>query len=132
LTIMPLHELAHVVAMPGGLTSRKTLIGLWSPWAFYAHHAGEMTRRRYILVLLLPFLVMTVLPLLVMYVALPRGNWDLLVLPAAFHGAGCMADVLNTIWVHRRVPAGAVVRGQGHRLYWRRGLEVEREVEGEV
>ena len=126
LAIMPLHELLHVAAMPGGWTSGKTVIGFWPPWAFYAHHAGEMTKRRYILVLLLPFLVMTVLPLLVMYVGLPRGNWDLLVLFPAFSGGGCLADILYAMWVLRRVPHGAIVRGKGHRLYWRAGgAEVE-------
>jgi hypothetical protein len=62
--LVVVHELLHPVSLPGcGLTS-ATIAGVWpqklTPYVFYE---GELSRNRHILVDLMPFLLLSVVPL---------------------------------------------------------------------
>jgi hypothetical protein len=64
--LFPIHEFLHVITHPDFGMSRKTVVGEWpSHFLFYAHYEGPRSRERLIVSTATPFLLMTVLPLLV-------------------------------------------------------------------
>lgn len=113
-----LHELLHALVMPGGWRSADTLIGFAGLVAF-AHTFRPMTRRRFLLTLLTPLFVLTVLPILV-DAALPGWRMpDSLAFLVALHGGACAGDVLGALLVLWSVPRGAIVRNQGWKTWYR-------------
>lgn len=64
--MIPIHEVVHALAFPDSLTSDKVILGYYPKGnVFFAHYDGEMTRNRFILTLVYPFLVISVLPLII-------------------------------------------------------------------
>ena len=116
--LIPIHEILHAVCFPGGLPSPHTIIGIWlSRILFYAHYEGVMTRTRFLVTFAMPFLVLSILP--IMLVGLLR--WPSLELAALsiVNGAAASGDIIGIILVGLQVPASASVRNRGWRTYWR-------------
>jgi Putative zincin peptidase len=115
------HELLHAVAQPRFGSSDATLIGVWpSRLLFYAHYSGPLSRDRFLGVFVLPFLVMSVLPLLLAAGgALPT----VLVFPAAWcstwNAFFCCGDLLGGGLILSQVPRTAIVQNSGWRTYWK-------------
>lgn len=64
--LVPVHEAIHALVHPGRGLSDRTCIGLWlSRGLFYAHCHGPMSRNRFIAILIAPFIVLSILPLIV-------------------------------------------------------------------
>ena len=116
--LIPIHEILHAVCFPGGLPSPHTIIGIWlSRILFYAHYEGVMTRTRFLVTFAMPFLVLSILP--IMLIGLFR--WPSLELAALsiVNGAAASGDIIGIILVGLQVPASASVRNRGWRTYWR-------------
>jgi len=116
--LIAVHELLHAAVYPGGWLSRRTIIGMWlSKGLFYAHYDGSLSRNRFVLTLLTPFLVLT-LGIWLAEVVL-RTGWGPLpawsVLNAMFAGG----DILATGMVVWQLPSRAEVRNQGWNTWWR-------------
>jgi hypothetical protein len=113
------HELVHAVCYPGSLFSRNCVIG-FMPGAgtAYAWYGGEMTRRRYIVVVLAPTIVLSVVPLLA-YAMVP-GATPVLVPFAIVNLVGCGMDWLCCYYVLRGVPASAYLQYAKNSAYWGR------------
>jgi len=59
------HELLHAAAFPTNQEPGCVVLGFWpSRFAFFAHFHGEMSRNRFLFVLLTPLAIISVLPLL--------------------------------------------------------------------
>ncbi|MBN1358962.1 MAG: DUF3267 domain-containing protein [Sedimentisphaerales bacterium] len=116
--VLPVHEFLHAVCFKGGVVSRQAVFGFYPKvLAFYAHCDGMLTRRRYIVISMFPFLVLTVLPLLL--VTLIRVEWRYLVEVIFANGLASAGDVLTTIIIARQAPRQSILVNSGMKTYWR-------------
>lgn len=118
--LIVVHELLHAAVHPGGMFTGRTILGAWlSKGLFYAHYDGPLSRERFLLIMLMPFLVLTVG--LWLAAAVFRPGWGILpawsVLNAMFAGG----DLLATGMIVWQVPRGAEMRNQGWKTWWRAG-----------
>lgn len=112
------HELLHAAVHPRSGRSRHSIVGFGGPsTGFYAHYDGEMTRNRFVAILLMPLVVISFVPLLVAAVAQVTSGWVAFI--SAFNAFGACADILDAGLVLFQIPATAIVRQQGLRTYWR-------------
>ena len=113
-----LHEMLHAVVFPGFPRSRDCMIGLWpSRFLFYAHYEGELRRERFLLVLLFPLLLISVVPLLVaLCFGLPS---KFIISVTTLNAMGASGDIIGVLLVSRQIPPRAVLRNLGWKTYWR-------------
>ena len=118
LGIAVVHELAHAVVHPAAGCSPQSIIGFWPKCgAFYAHYDGELSRNRFLTIALMPWFVITILPLLVSAALQIASGW--LAFISSFNALIACGDVLAAGLVLLQIPANATVRNQGWRTYWR-------------
>lgn len=112
------HELIHAATHPGqGLTSRS-LLGVWpSKLLFYAHYDGELTRNRFIAILLMPFLCMSLAPLLFSVAIGAVPGWVAYV--SVFNALLACGDLFGATMVLLQVSPGASVHNHGYWTYWK-------------
>jgi hypothetical protein len=112
------HELIHAAVHPRSGRSPHSIVGFWpSRGMFYAHYDGELTRTRFVAILLAPLVVISFVPLLVAAVAQVTSGWVAFI--SAFNTFLACADILGAGLVLFQIPATAIVRNQGWRTYWR-------------
>ncbi|MEN6428791.1 MAG: DUF3267 domain-containing protein [Phycisphaerales bacterium] len=111
------HELLHVAVHPMSGRSAHSIVGFGPSIGFYGHYAGEMTRNRFVAILLMPLVVISLVPLLVAAVAQVASGWVAFI--SAFNAFCACADILDAGLVLFQIPATAIVRQQGLRTYWR-------------
>lgn len=118
LAIIPLHEFIHALGCPRfGFTS-MTIIGVWpSRFLFYAGHLEAMPAWRYLLYASAPFVVLSLLPLLIAYcipgTALPCAAVSVM------NGLCCGGDLILIVLVITQVPLQALVQNQGWSTWWK-------------
>lgn len=119
--LIVVHELLHAIVHPRFGRSPATVIGAWPRrLLFYAHYSGPLTRDRFLAVGAMPFLVISVLPLVVAtsgvlppaltFWAAWFSTWN------AFFACGdyfCIAIILF------QIPRAATVQNQSWRTFWR-------------
>ena len=115
--IVVVHELLHVAVHPMSGRSPHSILGFGPSIGFYGHYSGEMTRNRFVAILLMPLVVISLVPLLVVAVAKVPSGWVAFV--SAFNAFCAGTDALLAALVLFQVPAPALVRQHGWRTYWR-------------
>jgi hypothetical protein len=116
--IVVVHELIHAAVHPNAGRSPRSILGFWPAMlVFYAHYDGEITRNRFVAILLMPLVVISLLPLLFAVVAQVDIHWMALV--SAFNALLASVDIFGAGMVWFQVPANAIVRNQGWMTYWR-------------
>jgi hypothetical protein len=112
------HEVVHLVALPKyGLTS-ETVVGFWPQKVTpYVSHEGELSRNRYLIVGLMPFLLLSVVPLLVGLLFAWMPLW--LVVLSIINGFISAGDIINAILLVSQTPRSAMVRSKGLETWWR-------------
>jgi hypothetical protein len=119
--IVVVHELIHAAVHPMSGRSLHSIVGFWpSGGMFYAHYDGEMTRNRFVAILLMPLVVISFVPVLVAAVAQVTCGWVAFI--SAFNAFLACADILGAGLVLFQIPATAIVRQQGWRTYWRESM----------
>ncbi len=124
LSFILVHEIIHAVTAPGWGLSNHTLIGAWpQKFVFYAHYDGAMSRNRFILVFAMPFLLLSVVPILIAAFA-ARLTQDgtipvILQFLVFINGLCACGDILGIAMFARQIPASAQVRNQGWRTFWK-------------
>jgi hypothetical protein len=112
------HELIHVAVHPMSGRSPDTIVGIGGPTSgIYAHYNGEMTRNRFVAIFLAPLVVISFVPLLAAAVAQEAWGWVAFI--SAFNALGACADILDAGLILFQIPATAIVRQPGLRIYWR-------------
>lgn len=111
------HEMLHVAVHPRSGRSPHSILGFGPSVGFYGHYSGEMTRNRFVAILLAPLFVISLVPPLVAAVAQVASGWAAFI--SAFNAFCACADILDAGLVLFRIPATAIVRQQGLRTYWR-------------
>jgi len=118
LILIPIHELVHALAHPGSGRYTDTILGFWpSRLMFYAHYAGELSRARFIIILLTPLFAISFVPLIVCMVA--RQAAGLLAFCSGLNALCACGDMFGVALLLLQIPSDASVRNQGWRTYWR-------------
>jgi hypothetical protein len=119
LATFPIHEIIHAAAYPGAGKSPKTILGVWpSRMLFYAHYDGELSRNRFIAVLGMPLLVMSIVPLLVS--ALVGHASVTIAFASAFNALAAGGDILGICLLLFQVPRTATIHNHGWKTFWKR------------
>jgi len=115
--LVVVHEFLHALVHPmAGLSPRSILVH-W-PWnGFYAHYDGEMSRNRMVACLLMPFVIISIVPLLVSAAAQVSAGWVASL--SALNALGACVDLMLAGSVLFQVPATAIVRFKSWRMFWR-------------
>lgn len=112
------HELAHAAALPGLGLSSATVVGFWpGKLTPYVSYEGELPRNRYVSTGLTPFVLLSVLPLLIGLVFAWMPPWLVMLSTLnAFVSSGDLIGVGLLLW---QTPREAVVRSKGLQTWWR-------------
>ncbi len=118
LICIPVHELIHALVHPGAGRSAQSVLGFWpTRLLFYAHYEGELSRSRFVAILVMPLLVISAIPLAVCAgLGVSSETIAFVSTMNAFCSCGDLFGVLLLLW---QIPRAARVRNQGYRTYWR-------------
>lgn len=120
--IVVVHELIHALVHPMAGRSAHSILGFWPAGCFfYANYDGELSRNRFVAVLLMPLLIMSIVPLLVSAIAQVSSEWVAFV--STFHAFLAGGDILPAGLVLFQIPATGIVRQKSWRTYWREQLK---------
>lgn len=116
--IVVVHELIHAAAHPSRGRSQHSIFGFWpKQLAFYAAYTGELTRNRFIAILLMPLVVISFVPLLVAAALQMTSPW--LAFVSVFNALLACGDIIGAGIIWWQIPATAILRNLGFRTYWR-------------
>jgi hypothetical protein len=124
LLFIPLHELMHLIWHPRQGFSDQSILILWpSRLRFGVYYEGSMSRTRWLIMRISPFVVLSLIPasLLSIFQNIPVNNFlqtGLEVLMVV-NGVGSGGDVIAMFLVLFQVPPSAVMCFRGGRAYWR-------------
>jgi hypothetical protein len=114
--LMLAHELLHLAFFPGLLHSEKTYLGITYA-GVYVNTEEELTRKRFFIISIAPFIVLSVLlPLVLGFTGLLY-SW--LVFMALLNALGSSMDLMGLLLLIRQVPPGARIRNAGMDTYWK-------------
>lgn len=111
------HELIHALGHPMAGLSPRSILGFWAALGFYAHYDGEMSRNRLITILLMPFVIISLVPLLVAAITQAASGWVAFI--SVLNALGACVDLLLAGSVLIQIPATAIVRFKSWRIFWR-------------
>lgn len=114
--LMLVHELLHLVFIRGFLRSGKTYLGIMYA-GFYVVTEEVLTRQRFIIISLAPFIVLSVL-LPIALGATGMLSPGLIIL-ALLNAIGSSVDLLGLLQVIRQTPPGAGILCIGMDTYWK-------------
>lgn len=112
------HEAIHAVMQPDRGTSARTTLGFWpSHLVFYAHYDGERSRANFLFGLVSPFLLLSVVPML-LAIAFQTSAWwvGALILGNAVASS---ADLFGFFAVLLGTPKNSQLINNGWYTYWR-------------
>ena len=122
---IPAHELVHALSCPGWGLSPNTVVGLWLLKGFlYVFHDGSMSRNRFLLVLLAPYVILSLLPLAVIAILRSTGwtpevmiglTWTSLL--GSLLSGGDFVSALTLL--SSQIPGTALIRNSGQKSYWK-------------
>ncbi len=128
LGIIAAHELIHGLGYPYFGLTRSTVLGVWpSKLLFYAGYLKSLRRDRWLIVYLLPFLVLSVVPLIVYRMwginaaSQPRSEqvWAWLYFLSLLNGLFSGGDLLYVLLILLQIPRRAVLQNQGWSTWWK-------------
>lgn len=111
------HELIHALCFPEHISSDKVVIGSYiKGGVFFAHYSGEMTKGRFLKVLIAPFIILTIIPaLFCVFVS----DIEILRYLSIANGLGAVGDIFGFFLVLKNVPKYGVVRNKGYKTYYK-------------
>lgn len=120
-SVVFIHELAHLIGHPDCGLSNTSIVGvvpeLLAPYALYC---GELSRGRYLSIVLTPLVLLSVLPLL-FAIALEH-TWPWLSLVSIVNAAVSAGDLVHAGWIIYSLPPNAKVRPIGDAVAWRKEI----------
>jgi hypothetical protein len=115
--LVVVHELIHALVHPMAGLSAHSILGFWASLGFYAHYDGEMSRNRLVACLLMPLLIISIIPLIVSAFTRVAFGWVAFV--SGLNALCACVDLLLAGSVLFQIPATAIVRFKGWRIFWR-------------
>jgi hypothetical protein len=112
------HEMLHALAHPNLGVSADSVIGLWPSRMFiYTIYASELSKRRCFSILIVPFVTISIIPLVFAVVTRTSSFWVAYI--SLLNGFLSCGDLLAALMTLRQFPDGAVIRTKGWSTYWR-------------
>jgi len=113
------HELVHLLAHPHTGRSKHSILGfIPKRFSFYAFYGAELSRNRFLFMVSLPFLLISVLPMLAFSIIGPPPFWlGLVVVVNALISGG---DLVAFGIVAFQLPRKALIRHQSWDAYWKK------------
>jgi len=113
------HELLHAVAHPGYGLQSASIIGAWpKKLLFYAHYCGALKRNEFLLVFAMPFLIISVLPLVVAILGiLPPPLATTAAWFSIWNALFACGDVIGFCFVLAQIPRNSIVQNKGWRTF---------------
>jgi hypothetical protein len=113
-----IHELIHTLAHPQNGRSDNTILGFWpSKMVFYAHYGGILSKQRFITILVLPFIFISILPL-ILCIFFSIDSYFLMFV-SVFNALCSCVDLLGVIIIFFQVPSAAIMRNKVWKTYYR-------------
>ena len=117
IALVSLHELLHTVMHPQNGRSRASIIGLWpSRCVFYSHYDGDVSRSRFLSILLAPFVALSVVPLAFCALLGLGPSW--LAVSSVLNALFSAGDLCFAVLILVQIPTEARVRNQQWRTWW--------------
>lgn len=115
------HELLHAAAHPGYGLHPATVVGAWpEKMLFYAHYCGVLKRNQFLIVFAMPFLAISVLPLVIATVGiLPPPFASVAAWFSIWNALFACGDVFGFFLVLSQIPSNSIVRNKGWYTYWK-------------
>ncbi len=111
-----LHEILHLIFIPGFWRSDKTCAGLTYLGAF-VYSEQNISKSRYIIITLAPFILISVImPLILGVLNLLSTSLAVLII---LNSMASSVDILNLILIFTKVPKGSQLTSNGTKTYWR-------------
>ncbi|CAM3713288.1 DUF3267 domain-containing protein [Marinicrinis lubricantis] len=116
--IVPLHEFIHAFFLPDSLRSDKVFFGLYPKgMAFYVHYEGGLSKTRFLVVMIAPFVILSIVPMIILIV------FDLhisyIARMSVLNGLLACVDLLGFSTIVRKIPRNATIRNKGSKTYWK-------------
>ena len=116
ISLLLLHEVLHLISIPGFWRSGTTYMGL-TPVGGFVYSEESISKLRHISITLTPFLVISViLPILMGFFNLLTQFFIVLIL---LNSMASSVDILNMILVVAQVPKGSQITSNGPKTYWK-------------
>ncbi len=117
LTVL-VHELIHAAAHPKSDPNGISIIGFWpAKVVFYATYLGPVPRNRFLLTLLLPLAVISLLPLAGAALFQIESSWAAYI--SIVNVALASGDIFGAALVSWQLPSSATICNQRSQTYWR-------------
>jgi len=118
-SVLIIHELVHASILPMAGTSKSTVVGfLPSKMFLYTAHLGDLSRSRCLVMLLAPFIVISIIPLIIASIFHVAPGW--LAYASILNAFLASGDLYMAGLTMFRIPPHATIRGQGWKTYWRK------------
>ncbi len=117
--IVPVHEILHALGFPSLLKSDEVFMG-FNPkgFVFFAHYIGHMSRNRFLFVLVFPFIILSILPVVIMSMLSISNSWIFMIV--IVNTLASSGDLLGFLIILFQVPRVAIVKNKGLKTYWKR------------
>lgn len=126
LLVVPAHEFIHALAYRCGLRSPNLILGIWPQrFLIYVLYDGPLSRGRVLFMLAAPFLVLSVLPLCVLWL-LPADYGSLTLYFVLVHTSACSGDAVTFMRLLKQAPPRSLIHNQGESTYWGTSIEETR------
>jgi hypothetical protein len=118
LGVIVIHELIHASVHPKIGISEKTVIGFWPSRMFvYTIYVGELTKNRCLAILIMPFTVISIIPLAFATITQTASFWVAYI--SILNGLLACGDILAAVMTLRLFPNGAIIRTKGWLTFWK-------------
>ncbi|MGE8207003.1 DUF3267 domain-containing protein [Heyndrickxia sp. NPDC080065] len=115
-SLLILHELLHLIFIPNFIKSEKTYVGL-TLFGGYVITEEEISKSRYILITIVPFMFISILsPLILSVFGLLTTTLKFLII---LNAMGSSVDILNLLLIIKQVPKNATLKSNGPNTYWK-------------
>jgi hypothetical protein len=117
--VLVAHELIHLAIHPMSGRSKYSILVFWpARMLVFAVYIGQMTRKRCLVMLLMPFFVISIIPLIIAAVSQVDLGW--VAYASTLNALLACGDILSAGITLVKIPADTIVRCQGWKSYWRR------------
>jgi hypothetical protein len=117
--VIVVHEIIHAVAHPKFGVSKDTVIGFWPSRVFlYTIYIGEQSKNRCVAILIMPFIIISVVPLIFATITQIAPLW--LGYVSTFNALLACVDMVAAFMTIRQIPRGSIIRTKGWTTFFRR------------
>jgi hypothetical protein len=113
-----LHELIHAVLHPASDTGSDSILGFWpSRVLFYAHYDGVLSKQRLLVIIIGPFIVLSLVPLVIC--AVFKHASSAMFALSLLNSLIASVDLIFFLLIIIQVPSGATLQNNGWKTYYR-------------